>query len=149
MVDINFTIIIQLVNFLVLVFILKKVLWNPLMKHIDRRDGLIAGRKEEIEKLKAESQRMRDEYNERIRAARRDGTLLQSKLIREGRIERLNLMAAAMDESDRLVSEGEKRLLAEKQTALLGVKDEEIASIADQIVSKTLPKGNKEAIDGK
>lgn len=149
MVDINLTIIIQLVNFLVLVFILKKVLWNPLMKHIDRRDALIAGRKEEIEKLKAESQRMRDEYNERIRAARRDGTLLQSKLIREGRIERLNLMAAAMDESDRLVSEGEKRLLAEKQTALLGVKDEEIASIADQIVSKTLPKGNKEAIDGK
>ena len=138
MVDINLTIVIQAINFLVLVFVLKKVLWDPLMKHIDRRDGLIAGRKEEIGKLKAESQELREEYSKRIRAARKEGIKLRDGLIRDGRIERLRLIDEAMDESDRVVCEGEKELLAEKRAALAGVKDEEIGSMADQIVSKML-----------
>ncbi len=144
MVDINLTIVIQAINFLILVFILKKVLWNPLMKHIDRRDGLIAGRKEEIEKLDSASQEMREDYSSRIRAARKEGIKLQNSLIRDGRIERLNLIDKAMDESDQVVMDGEKKLLAEKQAALAGVKDDEISSIAGQIVSKMLSAKNTE-----
>ncbi|MBN1593556.1 MAG: ATP synthase F0 subunit B, partial [Candidatus Coatesbacteria bacterium] len=63
MVDINLTIVIQLVSFLFLVFVLKKVLWDPVMRHIDRRDGLIAGRKADIAKLKSEAQELREEYS--------------------------------------------------------------------------------------
>ncbi len=138
MVDINLTIVIQAINFLLLVFVLKRVLWEPLMRHIDRRDGLIAGRKEEIEKLQAESRKMREEYSSRIRAARKEGIKLRDGLIRDGRVERLRLIDEAMDESERVVSEGEKELLAAKRESLLAVKDEEIGSMADQIVSRIL-----------
>ena len=142
MVDINLTIVIQAINFLFLVFVLKKVLWDPLMRHIDRRDGLIAGRREEIEKLEAESQKMREEYSGRIRAARKEGIKLRDGLIRDGRVERLRLIDEAMDEAERVVSQGEKELLAAKRAALLAVKDEEIASMADQIVSRILSAAN-------
>ena len=40
--------------------------------------------------------------------------------------------------------DGEKKLLAEKQAALAGVKDDEISSIAGQIVSKMLSAKNTE-----
>ena len=144
MVDINLTIVIQAINFLILVFILKKVLWNPLMRHIDRRDGLIVGRKDETEKLNSEAQEMREDYKSRIRSARKEGIQLQNKLIRDGRIARLSLIDKAMDESDRVVMDGEKKLLAEKQAALAGVKDDEISSMAGQIVSKMLTAKNTE-----
>ena len=142
MVDINLTIVVQAINFLLLVFVLKRVLWEPLMRHIDRRDGLIAGRREEMEKLEAESQKMREEYSRRIRAARKEGIQLRDGLIRDGRVERLGLIDEAMDEAERVVSRGEKELLAARQAALLGVKDEEIASMADQIVSRVLSAAN-------
>jgi len=142
MVDINLTIVIQAVSFLFLVFIMKRIFWEPLMRHIDRRDGLIAGRKEDIEKLQAESQKMREEYTTRIRAARKEGITLRDGLIRDGRIERLRLIDEAMDEAERVVSDGEKELLDVKRAALLAVKDEEIATMADQIVSRILSAAN-------
>ncbi len=142
MVDINLTIVVQAINFLLLVFVLKRVLWEPLMRHMDRRDGLIAGRKEEIEKVQAESQKMREEHSTRIRAARKEGIKLRDDLIRDGRVERLRLIDEAMDEAEGVVSEGEKELQAAKRAALLGVNDEEIASMADQIVSRILSVAN-------
>jgi len=142
MVDINLTIVIQAINFLFLVFVLKKVLWGPLMRHIDRRDGLIAGRREEIEKLEAESQKMREEYSKRIRAARKEGIKLRDGLIRDGRVERLHLIDDAMDGAERVASQGEKELLVAKRESLLAVKDEEIGSMADQIVSRILSAAN-------
>ncbi|RLC48774.1 MAG: hypothetical protein DRH70_00225 [Candidatus Coatesbacteria bacterium] len=138
MVELNFTIVIQAINFIILFLVLRKVFWKPLMRHLDRRDALISGRKEEIEKLRAESSRMREEYSSRIRAARKEGLALQERLIREGRSERLRLLSEALDKAEAIVATGEKELLNEKQAVLDGIKDEEIGMMAEQIASRIL-----------
>ena len=138
MVELNFTIVIQAINFIILFLVLRKVFWKPLMRHLDRRDALISGRKEEIEKLRAESTRMREEYSSRIRAARKEGLALQERLIREGRSERLRLLSEALDKAEAIVATGEKELLNEKQAVLDGIKDEEIGMMAEQIASRIL-----------
>ena len=138
MVELNFTIVIQAINFIILFLVLRKVFWKPLMRHLDRRDALISGRKEEIERLRAESSRMREEYSSRIRAARKEGLALQERLIREGRSERLRLLSEALDKAEAIVATGEKELLNEKQAVLDGIKDEEIGMMAEQIASRIL-----------
>jgi len=138
MVELNFTIVIQAINFIILFLVLRKVFWKPLMRHLDRRDALISGRKEEIERLRAESTRMREEYSSRIRAARKEGLALQERLIREGRSERLRLLSEALDKAEAIVATGEKELLNEKQAVLDGIKDEEIGMMAEQIASRIL-----------
>jgi len=138
MVELNFTIVIQAINFIILFLVLRKVFWKPLMRHLDRRDALIGGRKEEIERLRAESTRMREEYSSRIRAARKEGLALQERLIREGRSERLRLLSEALDKAEAIVATGEKELLNEKQAVLDGIKDEEIGMMAEQIASRIL-----------
>jgi len=138
MVELNFTIVIQAISFVILFLVMKKVFWKPLMKHLDRRDALISGRKDEIEKLRAESIRMREEYSGRIRAARKEGISLQEKLIREGRAERLRLISESLDKAEEVTAAGEKGLLNDKQAALDGIKDEEIGILAEQIASRIL-----------
>ncbi|HUT03620.1 MAG TPA: ATP synthase F0 subunit B [bacterium] len=138
MVELNFTIVIQAISFVILFLVMKKVFWKPLMKHLDRRDALISGRKDEIEKLRAESIRMREEYSGRIRAARKEGISLQEKLIREGRAERLRLISESLDKAEEVTAAGEKGLLNDKQAALDGIKDEEIGIMAEQIASRIL-----------
>jgi len=138
MVELNFTIVIQAISFVILFLVMKKVFWKPLMKHLDRRDALISGRKDEIEKLRAESIRMREEYSGRRRAARKEGIALREKLIREGRSERLRLISEALDRAEEVTAAGEKGLLNDKQAALDGIKDEEIGMLAEKIASRIL-----------
>ena len=138
MVDVNFTIVVQLINFLILVFILKKIFWEPLMRHIDRRDALISDRKDETEELKAKTLQMRREYNERLRAARGEGIQLRDRLITEGRVERTRLMDEALDKAERAISAGEERLLTDKQATLESFRDEDIDLLADLVVKRVL-----------
>ncbi len=138
MVELNFTIVIQAINFVILFLVMRKLFWKPLMRHLDRRDALIIVRKDEIEKLRAESIRMREEYSGRIRAARKDGIALQEKLIREGRSERLRLVSESLDKAEEVTAVGEKELLNDKQAALDGIKDEEIGMMAEQLASRIL-----------
>lgn len=138
MVDINFTIVLQAINFFIFMFILKKVFWEPLMRHIDRRDALIADRKERTERLQEETQKMKEEYDERIRSAKREGLELRDGLIKQGREERMRLIGEAIDESERAISEGEARLQEDMETALAAVSDEEVERMAGMVVNRVM-----------
>ena len=50
-----FTVIAQIVNFLVLVYLLKRFLYKPIIKAMDGREQRIAGRLEEADKREEEA----------------------------------------------------------------------------------------------
>jgi F0F1-type ATP synthase membrane subunit b/b' len=66
----NDTLVIQLVIFLAAYFILKPLLWQPMLAELDRRRSLTRGQKDQAELEEAEIIRLENEYTERIRAAR-------------------------------------------------------------------------------
>ncbi len=51
MIDLNYTMLIQMVNFLVLIFILNLLLYKPITKIIDERNKKIEDSKSEVESL--------------------------------------------------------------------------------------------------
>ncbi|MBN2208247.1 MAG: ATP synthase F0 subunit B [Candidatus Coatesbacteria bacterium] len=138
MIEINFTIVLQAINFLVLVFILKRIFWEPMMRHLDNRDAMLAGRKEQTDKLRREVQEMRLDYTQRVRAARKEGMRLRDELITEGRVERIRLIREAMDEGEQLLSEGDARLRKEKAETLSSFRDDEVSQLADVIVGHVM-----------
>ena len=141
MIQINFTIVLQAINFLLLVFILKKVFWEPMMRHLDSRDAMLAGRKEQTDKLRHEVQKMRLDYTQCVRAARKEGMRLRDELITEGRIERIRLIRQAMDQGEQLLSEGDARLSEEKAETLTSFRDDEVSQLADMIVGRVMSAG--------
>ncbi|HEY4789048.1 MAG TPA: hypothetical protein VIH57_23530, partial [Bacteroidales bacterium] len=57
-----FTVAAQLINFLVLVWLLKRFLYKPVLKAIDEREKRIVMQLQEAENKKAEADREREEF---------------------------------------------------------------------------------------
>lgn len=81
-----FTVSAEVINFLILVFLLKKFLYHPIVNTIERRKERMAEREETIERLKQETEEMKATYEQKHAA------LEQSKA---------DLLAEAKKEADR------------------------------------------------
>jgi len=76
-----FTVIAQIINFLVLVYLLKRFLYKPIVKAMDEREERIAGRLKEAETREDEARHELERYQEKTKeiADRRDVLLNQMK----------------------------------------------------------------------
>ncbi|MBW2324509.1 MAG: ATP synthase F0 subunit B [Deltaproteobacteria bacterium] len=56
MISINATLIVQIINFLVLIWILNRILFRPIFKIVEERKSVIQSSRAEIERLKSEAE---------------------------------------------------------------------------------------------
>lgn len=137
MISINATLIIQVINFLVLVFIINRIMFRPVAKLIDERTQFISKAKTEIEDLAAETEKLKKEF-----------TAMQNDARRNAAQEKSELRGAAMAEADKFIEdsraevssireEAEKEAEKEysKTRPLLGA---EAASLAGEIIQKVI-----------
>lgn len=93
------------VNFSLLVFLLRKILGNPLSKHLtDRRRAVEVGMKEAAE-LKAKAERVYNEYNERLETMDADIEKLRQDIISAAAADKERMLAEAKASSERLHAE--------------------------------------------
>jgi len=103
------TIVILALSFIILVFILSKFLFKPLLKYIDERNNEIKQTYEGIEKSKGEITQLKDKYQaelsqiekaayEKIQAAIKEGLTLKSDIISEAHAQADNVLRKASHE---------------------------------------------------
>lgn len=97
-----FTVSAQVVNFLVLVWLLKRFLYKPILGAIDKREKRIAAQLAEAEEEKAEAQKERDEFFRRNDELEGQRLALLRKAEEEAEARRLQLLEEARQESDSL-----------------------------------------------
>ncbi len=66
MIEINWTILIQMVNFIVLIFVLNKILYKPILKILEERDERISGGQQKVKELEGAIQGMLKDYTDKI-----------------------------------------------------------------------------------
>jgi F-type H+-transporting ATPase subunit b len=84
MIDIDWTLFVQILNFLVLVFLLNLVLFRPIRKIIQARQARLASFEEDITGLAGNRQGILGQVDEQLTAARREGLGLREGLRQEG-----------------------------------------------------------------
>ena len=84
MIDIDWTLFVQILNFLVLVFLLNVVLFRPIRKIIQARQARLASFEENIAGLADNQQGILGQVDEQLTAARREGLGLREGLRQEG-----------------------------------------------------------------
>ncbi len=84
MIDIDWTLYAQLINFLLLVFLLNVVLFRPIRKAIKDRQAKLLAQEADINLLTDQGQSLEDEIKEKLAAARRDGAGARETLKQEG-----------------------------------------------------------------
>ena len=114
------TFLLEIVNFLVLVWILKRFLYKPVLKVIEQRRGNIENQLAESRHLNAEAGRLKAEYENRLGDWDRERQQLRDKLAKELDTERARqietLQATLATEREKAqVAESRKREDAERE----------------------------------
>jgi F-type H+-transporting ATPase subunit b len=84
MVDISYILFIQLVLFLLLIWILNQVLYKPLLRIMDRRKEILDKAQEEVKTVQETIDRRVAEYEDKIRAAKMEAMGQKGDLAKEG-----------------------------------------------------------------
>jgi F-type H+-transporting ATPase subunit b len=105
-----FTVGAQTLNFLILVWLLKRFLYKPILHAIDEREKRIAAELADADTKKAEAQKERDEFQHKNEEFDQQRAALLSKATDEAQAEGQRLLEEARQGADALSAKRRKRL---------------------------------------
>ncbi len=140
MVELNYTVWIQMANFLVLILILNFLLYRPVLKIIEARNQRIEASKEKVRSLDETIERKVAEYEERIRQARTEAALQRDALKDEGTERGKEIVGKVREEISKTLGDFKVRLQKEADEARVSLR-EQTREIAGEISKKVLGRG--------
>ena len=140
-----------ILTFLLLLFVLAKFAWKPLLKMLNDREELIRSSLEDAEKAKKKLERLNAEGEAIINQARSEA----QSILSEGKAAAAKLKDETLDiakeQAKQIASEAEKQINIEKDKAIAEIKSEVVnlsMSIAEKLINKNIsPEDNKALID--
>ncbi|MFS0690467.1 F0F1 ATP synthase subunit B [Sporosarcina sp. 179-K 8C2 HS] len=132
-------IIVTVVFFTLLMLLLKKFAWGPLMGVMEQRAQLIATEIEAAEKSRLESQKLLEEQRALLKEARENAQSIVENARKQGETQREELMTAARAEVNRMKESATLEIATEKEKAVAAVR-EEFVSLSILAASKVLGK---------
>ena len=133
-----FTVAAQVVNFLILVWLLKRFLYAPIRNAIDAREQRIAQELADADAKKAEAQKERDEFQHKNEAFDQQRVALLNQATEEAKAERLRLLDAARKEAAALSAKRQENLKIEAQNlnqAIARRTQQEVLAIARKVLT--------------
>jgi F-type H+-transporting ATPase subunit b len=141
MVDINYTVFFQIVNFLLLIFILNVLLYKPILKIMDERKKRLQASEDEIESLKQTIERKTAEYEEKIRLAKAAAMDQRNEIQKQGAEEGRKVIEQAREEIAKMTEEFKEKLDKEMNEArqILAGRSRAISlEIAEKVLGRSI-----------
>jgi len=110
-----FTLIAQVINFLVLMWLLKRYLYKPILKAIDERENKILEQLKDAEAKKTEAEKERDEFDQKNKIFDKKKAEMMQKVISETNAEEQKLKEKVRDEVNSLKTKLERAVLYEQE----------------------------------
>ncbi|MEO6902782.1 MAG: F0F1 ATP synthase subunit B [Bacteroidia bacterium] len=120
-----FTVIAQIVNFLILVWLLKRYLYKPILKAIDDREKKITSKIEDANKKEADAKKEREEFEKKNTDFDKQKKELMNKAVEEVNTKREDLLEKA------------KKDAGDLRKKLEDIVKEEQGHLADEITRRT------------
>src|ERR1044071_3387105 len=117
LVSLDKSLIVQMINFLLLLFILTKLLYKPFLAKMEERTQAIRKSLEEAQAARAEAERQREEHAAKIQAADAEAQSIRATALKEAGEEQRRLVEAARAEAGRLVESAKAELAQDLRRA--------------------------------
>ncbi len=133
-----FTVGAQALNFLILVWLMKRFLYKPILNAIDAREKRIAKELADADATKTEAKKARDEFQQKNEEFEQERAALLSKATDEAKAERQRLMDEASKAADALGVKRQESLANEAKNlnqAITRRAQDEVFSIARKALS--------------
>jgi F-type H+-transporting ATPase subunit b len=140
-INLNVTILIQAINFLILIFLLSKFLFKPLTTFLADRSAGIQKSLAEAKAAHEAAVKAQSEYQAQMREAQRQIAAIREQGQREVELERQRLIQASRDEAERLVAQAKAEIEMETKRAKASLRDEaaDIAvAAAERLLGRTM-----------
>lgn len=136
---------VELVTFLLLVFLLGKLLFRPITNFLENRSNQIKKTLETIEAEKQNIEKIRQDYQNQLSELNKKATQIIQEAIREGEKERQKIIEKSQKEANKILEEAEIVIEREKEKAILELKAQ-VADISILAASKILERTIDESI---
>jgi len=137
LININETLIVQLVSFLAFLFIINRVMFRPLQRTVDERDAYMREVRLEIEGSEKEIEKMTDDIRAQESAVRSQALELSRKIEDSG-TEALDETIAAAREKIMARTEETRMVISDQLADAVKEVKTESESLADRIMEKLL-----------
>ncbi len=122
MVNINATLIAQVINFLFLVFVLAKFAYKPVAKMMEERKNKIASDLEAAEKARTDAEAIQKEWAEKLAAARQEAAAIIEEATKDAQAIRDKAVADTRAEQDKIVADAKAAIANDKKAAMDDVR---------------------------
>ncbi len=137
-IDVDGTIIVQMVLFWFVLIFLHFVLFRPYLKAVDARQDGVEGAREEAGEMETRAGRIIEEYEEKMRQARRDAQDVRESLRNQGLQEQNDLVQEVREEIQGKLQEERASIQAKVDSARSDI-EQRAETLADAIVARILP----------
>ncbi len=131
------TLFIQLIIFLLLLFVISRLVIKPVLNVIRERRKRTLGAREETLKLKEQIEGMLKDYNEKLSAARKENARNIEQMKKEGEELGKGIVEKAKKESEKSFADGKRKIWEEAENVEKKL-EEKAQEFSDDLVSKIL-----------
>ncbi len=138
-----------ILTFLVLLVLLAKFAWKPLLALLDRREEMIRQSLDDAEKAKQELQRLQQESKEILSKARVEAQSILAKSRSEAEKLKGELRQEAKVQADSILRDAEKQIQVETEKAIAVLKNEVVdlsLLVASKLIKKNLSKEDNQSL---
>jgi len=135
LISLDKSLIVQVINFLILLFILKRLLYKPFLAKMEERTQAIQKSLDEAQAARAQAARQQEENETRLRAAHAEAAAIRAQAMKEASEEQKRLVEAARAESQRLVEGAKAQMDADVRRAREELR-REVADLATAVAEK-------------
>ena len=139
LIGITYEFIFQLVNTFLVFFLLKKLLFKPVLGIIEAREKDIRENLAQGERAKKEGLSLKSEYEEKLNSAKEQGQEIIKQATLRAEQKETEIIAAAKQEASQLKEKASKDVEQERQKVINEIKDD-ISDIALLAASKVIEK---------
>lgn len=136
-IGINYTLILQCLNFGVLLLLLYGLMWEPLLKALDQRRAKIKGNLDHAEQSRVEAGELLEQRRDELARLREERTSILDQAQGLGQQERREIVARAREEAERVLQQTHERLGEETRRAKEALRDD-VAELATSIAAMLL-----------
>lgn len=130
-----------LVNFVILLFVLTKVLYKPVLNMLEKRQNYVDENLNNSKLAKEEAEKLRADYENQLKSAKQEANEIVLQATKLGEQTKSEIIEAAKEETNKIFAKAQQDIELEKKKALAEVKEIIAATsilAAEKIVARSL-----------
>ena len=136
------------VNLIVFFIILKKLLFQPVMGMIEKREQMISGQIEDAEQKNTQAGLLKERYEAELKNANQEAARIVKTAKERGKEEYEKILRDAGAEASKIIADASNTIETEREKAVQGIQNE-IAQVAIAAASKVIQENVDQASNEK